>query len=114
MFFFKQILSIIALLGFLASPALAAETFSGKADYTALNSSGKVVVLANSSTQTALDVADGSGIDERDDRLVEAALQLGVFRFFADYRYLDIEVDDSVVVTDTSFSGPYAGALVRF
>lgn len=33
---------------------------------------------------------------------------------FAGYRYLDIEVDDNDVFIDTSFAGPYAGALIRF
>lgn len=33
---------------------------------------------------------------------------------FAGYRYLDIDVDENDVVVDATFSGPYAGALVRF
>jgi outer membrane protein len=33
---------------------------------------------------------------------------------FGGYRYLDIQVDDSGVLIDATFSGPYAGALVRF
>jgi len=114
MFFSKQMLSIIALLGFLVSPAIAGEIFSDKADYTALNSSGEVVAFANGPTLTALDVDDEPRMDERDDHLVEAALQLGAFSFFADYRYLNVGVDDRSAIIDASLSGPYAGALVRF
>ena len=114
MFFFKQILSIIALLVFLASPALAGEMYSGKTDYTVLNLSGEVVAFEKGPTRTAFDVDDYLEMDERDGHFAEAALQLGVFRFFADYRHLEIEVDDSVVLIDVSLSGPYAGALVRF
>lgn len=33
---------------------------------------------------------------------------------FAGYRYLDIEVDENDVFIDTSFAGPYAGAMIRF
>lgn len=33
---------------------------------------------------------------------------------FAGYRYLDIDVDDNDILIDATFSGPYAGALVRF
>ena len=33
---------------------------------------------------------------------------------FAGYRYLSIDVDDNDVIVDATFSGPYAGALVRF
>lgn len=33
---------------------------------------------------------------------------------FAGYRYLDIDVDESDVLIDATFSGPYAGALIRF
>lgn len=33
---------------------------------------------------------------------------------FAGYRYLDIEVDESDVLIDATFAGPYAGVLVRF
>lgn len=33
---------------------------------------------------------------------------------YAGYRYLDIDVNESDVLIDATFSGPYAGALVRF
>jgi hypothetical protein len=33
---------------------------------------------------------------------------------FGGYRYLDIDVDDSDLLIDATFSGPYVGALVRF
>jgi hypothetical protein len=33
---------------------------------------------------------------------------------FAGYRYLDIDVDESGVMIDATFDGPYAGALIRF
>lgn len=33
---------------------------------------------------------------------------------FAGYRYLDVDIDESDVLIDATFSGPYAGALVRF
>jgi hypothetical protein len=33
---------------------------------------------------------------------------------FGGYRYLDLEVDESDIFVDASFSGPYAGVLLRF
>lgn len=33
---------------------------------------------------------------------------------YAGYRYLDIDVNESDVLIDATFSGPYAGAMVRF
>lgn len=33
---------------------------------------------------------------------------------FAGYRYLDVDVNESDVLIDATFSGPYAGALIRF
>lgn len=33
---------------------------------------------------------------------------------YAGYRYLDLDVDESDVFIDATFSGPYAGAMVRF
>jgi len=33
---------------------------------------------------------------------------------FGGYRYFDLQVDESDVLIDATFSGPYAGALVRF
>lgn len=33
---------------------------------------------------------------------------------YAGYRYFDLQVDDSGVFVDAQFSGPFAGALVRF
>ncbi|MCK4508174.1 MAG: hypothetical protein KAU27_06525 [Desulfuromonadales bacterium] len=33
---------------------------------------------------------------------------------FAGYRYLDVDLDESGVAIDATFSGPYAGALIRF
>ncbi len=33
---------------------------------------------------------------------------------FVGYRYLDVDVDESDVVLDSTFSGPYAGVLARF
>jgi outer membrane protein len=33
---------------------------------------------------------------------------------FAGYRYLDIDLDEDDVMVDASFSGPYAGAMIRF
>ncbi|NIQ09668.1 MAG: hypothetical protein GWO23_08290, partial [Gammaproteobacteria bacterium] len=33
---------------------------------------------------------------------------------YAGYRYLDIDVNESDVFIDATFSGPYAGAMVRF
>lgn len=39
---------------------------------------------------------------------------LPMIGLFAGYRYLDIDIDDDDVLIDATFSGPYAGALVRF
>ncbi len=33
---------------------------------------------------------------------------------FAGYRYLDVDLDESGVVIDATFSGPHAGAFIRF
>jgi len=33
---------------------------------------------------------------------------------FAGYRYLDIDIDESGVMVDATFDGPYAGAMFRF
>lgn len=33
---------------------------------------------------------------------------------FAGYRYLDIDIDEDDFLIDTSFKGPYAGAMIRF
>jgi len=33
---------------------------------------------------------------------------------FGGYRYFDLQVDESDVLIDATFSGPYVGALVRF
>jgi len=33
---------------------------------------------------------------------------------FAGYRYLDMDIDEDGLVLDASFSGPHAGALIRF
>lgn len=33
---------------------------------------------------------------------------------FAGYRYLDLDIDENDIVIDATFTGPYAGAFVRF
>jgi hypothetical protein len=33
---------------------------------------------------------------------------------YGGYRYLDIDVDESDIVLDATFKGPYAGAFLRF
>ncbi len=33
---------------------------------------------------------------------------------FAGYRYLDMDIDEDGVLVDAKFSGPHAGALIRF
>lgn len=48
---------------------------------------------------------------------VDAQLEvspLPLFGLFAGYRYLDINIDESDVLIDATFTGPYAGALIRF
>jgi hypothetical protein len=39
---------------------------------------------------------------------------LPLLGIFGGYRYLDIKVDESDVLIDATFSGPYAGAFLRF
>jgi hypothetical protein len=33
---------------------------------------------------------------------------------FAGYRYLDMDIDENDLLLDANFSGPHAGALIRF
>jgi hypothetical protein len=39
---------------------------------------------------------------------------LPLLGIFAGYRYVDVDVDESDVVVNSTFSGPYAGVLARF
>ncbi|MGK2905643.1 MAG: hypothetical protein ACSLFH_04770 [Desulfuromonadales bacterium] len=99
-----RLISLIALISVLASPALADEIVSLKAGYLALNPSGDVAVSADGLTGTALDVENDMGIGDSKDFFVEAALQLGSFRLFAAYLPLSFS-GDSVLTRDISFNG---------
>ena len=39
---------------------------------------------------------------------------LPLLGIFAGYRYIDVDVDESDVIVNSTFSGPYAGVLARF
>lgn len=104
MFPIKRMLSIVALLSFIASPALADEIFSLKTGYLTLNPSGEVAVSADGLTGTVLDVDDDLAIDDSDDYFLEAALQLGSFRLFAAYLPISFS-GDGVLTRDINFNG---------
>jgi hypothetical protein len=55
----------------------------------------------------------------RDNRFLDADVQaefspVPLVGIFAGYKYLDLKVDESSVYVDSTFSGPYAGVMIRF
>lgn len=58
-------------------------------------------------------------LDFKDNSFLDADVQvelspLPMVGIFAGYRYLDVDVDESDVVINATFDGPYAGAMIRF
>jgi len=58
-------------------------------------------------------------LEYNDNRFIDADAQvefspIPLVGIFGGYRYLDIKFDESDVFIDATFSGPYAGAFVRF
>jgi hypothetical protein len=58
-------------------------------------------------------------LDFKDNSFLDADVQveispLPMIGLFAGYRYLDVDVDESDVVINATFEGPYAGAMIRF
>ena len=104
MFSIKRLLSLIALVSLLASPAIADELLSLRAGYLALSPSGDVAVSGSGITGTVIDVEDDLGLADSEDYFVEAALQLGDFRLFAAYLPINFS-GDSVLARDVSFNG---------
>jgi len=99
MFFAKRVMIIAALMGFLASPALADEIISLKGGYYKLKPSGDIGVGGD-----VVDIEDDLGIDDDDGFFAEAALQLGDFRLFTSYLPISFS-GSSVLSTDIDFNG---------
>lgn len=81
-------------------PSMGARVRVGFADY--LGVTGRVGTLKYNGN-SFLDV----------DAQVELS-PLPLVGIFAGYRYLDLDVNEGDVIVDARFSGPYAGAMVRF
>jgi len=99
MFVAKRVMIIAALIGFLASPALADEIISLKGGYYNLEPSGDIGVRGN-----VVDIEDDLGIDDDDGFFAEAALQLGRFRLFTSYQPISFS-GSTVLTMDIDFNG---------
>lgn len=86
--------------GFAAAPTIGARARVGFSDFIALV--GRVG-YAQYRDNTLLD-ADGQ---------IEFS-PIPMVGIFGGYRYLDFDIDESDILLNATFSGPYAGALVRF
>lgn len=116
MFSIKRSLSIIALLSFLASPALAYEEVFSDSGYVILSSSVEAAISKKSVTDALVDVdltIEDVNSFANEGAQVEYSLSQKV-GLFVGYKRLDINVGDTDVFIYATIPGPHAGVLVRF
>lgn len=87
-----------------ASSALADELLSLKGGYLQLSPEGEFAASVGSLSGTKIDLGSDLGFDDSENFYLEAALQLGSFRFFAGYMPINFS-GDGVLNEDTNFNG---------
>ena len=55
---------------------------------------------------------DGNSLTDIDAQVEYSPIPL--VGIYAGYRYLDMDIDEDDLLLDAEFSGPHAGALIRF
>jgi hypothetical protein len=104
MLFIIRVFLTMTLISLFSSPVFADETFSLKAGYLRLDTSGEIAGSATGVAGTVIDLDDDLDIEEDDGYIVEAALQFGSFRLFAAYLPLKFS-GDSLLTRDIAFNG---------
>ena len=109
-----------------ADLSITGETTSGSVTATVTESESVNVPIPTVGVRARVGLSDFVGVVGRvgylkykDNSFLDADAQLEfspipMLGVFAGYRYFDLQVDESDVYIDSTFSGPYAGAMFRF